>query len=303
MLNRHTHGAITWIDLESPTQDEVRMLISEFALDAFVAEELLFPSVKPRCEAHPHYLYVILHFPALKHAHRVREQEIDFIIGHDFIITSHYDTIDPLHKFAKVFEVNSVLDKSNIGEHAGFVFYYMLRKMYKSVEHELSYVHDALLGIERQLFKGMEREMVLALSHAAHDLLILRQALEPHRDILHTLEFEAARFFGDDFRPYLRGLSNSYFRLHSHIMRLTETLRELRETNNSLLTTKQSEIIKNLTLVSFVTFPLALIASVFGMNTQFTPIVNRPDGFWIVLLLMGCASLLMLGYFKRKKWL
>ena len=303
MLNRHTHGKIVWIDLESPTQDEVRSLIEEFSIDAFVAEELLFPSVKPRCESHDRYIYVILHFPALRHSHKGREQEVDFVIGRDFIITSRYDTIDPLHKFAKVFEVNSVLDKSNIGDHAGFVFYYMLRKMYKSVEHELSYVHDALMGIERQIFKGVEREMVMSLSHSGHDLLLLRQAIEPHRDVLHSLEFEMARFFGDEFRPYLRGLSNGYFRVHNHIMRHTETLHELRETNNSLLTTKQNEVMKTFTILAFVTLPLSLIATLFGMNTVYTPLTQRPDGFWIILLGMGVAALLMYLYFRNKKWL
>lgn len=303
MMNRHRHGSIVWIDLESPTHEEVRGLINEFSLDAFVAEELLFPSVKPRCEAHKDYLYVILHFPAIRHSHKVREQEVDFIVGRDFIITARYDTVDPLHKFSKVFEVNSVLDKSNIGEHAGFVFYYMLRKMYKSIEHELSYVHDALLSVERQLFKDMEREMVASLSHAGRDLLVLRQAIEPHRDVLHTLEFEAGRFFGDEFRPYLRGLTNSYFRVHNHLMRQTEALKELRETNNSLLSTKQGEIMKNLTIVSFITFPLALVAAVFGMNIPSTPIVSRPDGFWVIMAIMGCAAFMLFGYFKHKKWL
>lgn len=303
MINRHTHGDIVWIDLESPTQDEVRTLVEEFSLDAFVAQELLFPSVKPRVEVHPRYIYVILHFPALKHTHKAREQEVDFIIGRNFLITGRYDTIDPLHKFGKVFEVNSVLDKSHMGDHAGFVFYYMLRKMYKSIEHEISYVQDALIGIENQLFKNMEREIVGSLSHAGRDLLILRQSVEPHRDILHTLEFEAARFFGDDFRPYLRGLSNAYFRVHNHIMRHTETLHELRATNDSMLTTKQGEIMKNLTIVSFVTFPLALLAAIFGMNTQHAPLLHRPDGFWIIITIMAALGLAMFAYFKRKKWL
>ena len=86
-------------------------------------------------------------------------------------------------------------------------------------------------------------------------------------------------------------------------MRQTEVLHELRETNNSLLTTKQGEIVKNLTIVSFITFPLALVAAIFGMNIPSTPIVHRPDGFWIVMLIMAAAALSMFAYFKRKRWL
>ncbi|NBV77403.1 hypothetical protein EBR66_04530 [bacterium] len=84
--------------------------------------------MKPRAEFHGDYAYFVMHFPALRHTHKTVEQEIDFVIGKNFIITTRYEMVDPLHKFSKVFEVNSILDKSNLGDHAGFVFFYMLKK-------------------------------------------------------------------------------------------------------------------------------------------------------------------------------
>ena len=124
MLSRYEHGGIVWIDLESPTAREVKDLAEQIQLDPLIAEELLLPSTRPRIEFYGHYIYMILHFPALQHSHRKsHEQEVDFVIGKNFLITTHYDTIDPLHKFSKVFEVNSVLDKSNLGDHAGYLFF------------------------------------------------------------------------------------------------------------------------------------------------------------------------------------
>lgn len=303
MLHRYTHNNLTWIDLESPTHEEVRGVMEEFGIDALVAEELLLPTYKPRVDLHEGFIYLILHFPALRHTHQSIEQEIDFIIGQNFIITTRYDTIDPIHKFSKVFEVNSVLDKSNIGEHAGFVFYYMLKKMYKSVDHELGYIRDALEEIESQIFAGKEKEMVEALSRSGRDLLNLRQSIEPHRDILKTMQTDTLGFFGEKFSPYLNGLTNEYYRVHNHIMRNTEAMRELRETNNSLLSTKQNEVMKILTLMAFVTFPLSLIASIFGMNTTYLPIVGGPNDFWIIIGIMGTGMILMFVYFKEKGWL
>lgn len=81
MLTRYTHEGVTWIDLESPRKDEVRLLMEEFDIDPLTAEELLLPTAKPRVDAFPHYCYLILHFPALRHAGSNKEQEVDFIIG------------------------------------------------------------------------------------------------------------------------------------------------------------------------------------------------------------------------------
>jgi magnesium transporter len=302
MYSRMEHEGLIWIDLESPTREEVARIVEEFQIQPMVAEELLFPATKQRAEFYADYAYLVLHFPALRHSHKTREQEIDIIVGKRFLITAHYDVIDPLHKFAKIFEVHSILDKDEHEGHAGFLFFYMLKKLYKAVEHEVDYVRHELALIEEHIFSDQQVEMVAAISKSARDLLNLRQAIEPHREVLHTIETDGPKLWGEDFSPYLRALSNEYYRVHNHVMRETESLHELRETNNSLLTTKQNETMKNLTLLAFVTLPLSLIASIFEMNTIDTPLASNPHGFWIIIYGMFIITLLMLWYFKHKKW-
>lgn len=303
MLTRHEHNGLVWIDLESPSRDEVQDIVDQFGIEPLIAEELLLPSTKPRVEFRSDSAYLVLHFPVIRHSHRSREQEIDFIVGRSFIITARYETIDPLHKFAKVFDTNSVLERTEIGEHAGYVFFFMLKKMYRAVEHELEFVRHDLNVIEDSIFSGHEVDMVSAISKVARELLNMRQVIEPHREVLREFEAGATKFLGEDFAPYLRTLSDEYYRVHNHIMRATESLRELRETNNSLLTTKQNETMKIFTIMAFTTFPLTLIAAIFSMDTQHTPIIGNPNDFWIIISLMATLTFCMFFYFKHKHWL
>lgn len=303
MQSRYQQGNLTWIDIETPTPKDIRDIIEEFGIAPQVAEELLLPSGKPRTEVYPEYLYVIIHFPALRHSHVLREQEIDFIVGHNFIITAHYEVIDSLHKFSKVFEVHSVLDKETANDHAGFLFFYIVKKLYKAVEHELEFIHRDLGNIEEHTFSGHEVEMVSAISRSARDLLNLRQTVEPHHEVLHELEQNGVVLFGEAFAPYLRALSNEYYRVHTNIIREIESLRELRETNNSLLTTKQNETMRVLTIMALLTFPLALFVAIFDIDAKDNPIIGLPYDFWIIVgsvVAMGCG---MLFYFRHKKWL
>jgi magnesium transporter len=303
MHSRHEHSGLVWIDLESPTRDEVQALIDEFSIEPRVAEELLLPATKPHVDFHASYVYLILHFPALRHSHKHRGQELDFVIGRNFLVTTHYEAIDPVHNFSKVFEVNSALETGKVGNHAGYIFYALLKRLYKGVEHELEFIKRDLTTIEEHIFSGDEVLMVESLSRAARDLLNLRQILEPHREVLHTLESEGANFFAGDFSVQLRALSNEYYKVHNHIMRLTEQLHELRETNNSLLSTKQNETMKVFTIMAFTTFPLTLFATLFAIPAESTPILGRENDFWILVSCMAFAVSLMLMFFKRKKWL
>ena len=289
--------------MESPTRDEVVRAAAEFDIDTQIAEELLQPASNPRPEsrrAHPHSAP---HFPALRHSHKTREQEVDFVVGKNFIVTAHYDTIDPLHKFSKVFEVNAMLDTDTVGEHAGFLFFYMLKKLYRAVEHELEYVRHDLKLIEDHVFSGYEVEMVATISRGSRDLLNLRQTIEPHREMLQELEAGGVAFWGEGFRPYLRTLSNEYYRVHNHIMRSTEFLHELRETNNSLLTTKQNETMRVLTIMALFTFPLALLVAILGMDAAGNPVLGSTNDFWIIIGAVMSVGIAMFVFFKHKKWL
>ena len=306
MVTRYRHRNVTWIDLESPTSEEVRELMNEYEIHPTVAEELLLPTIKPKVELYEgQYIYLILHFPAFRHTHNTnsQNQEVDFIIGKDFLITTRYDTIDPLHKFAQLFEVNSILDKSDFASHAGYLFFYMVKKLYKALEHELAYIIDALEEVESEVFNGNEKEMVVELSRISRDLLNFKQALRLHKEILESFEVAGLGFFGSSFARELRALSSEYSRVEGGINANFDSLLELRETNNSLLFTKQNEVMKILTIMAFVTFPLSLIASIFGMNTTFLPIVGHPLDFWIIIGIMAVATTFFFIFFKHKHWL
>ena len=60
---------------------------------------------------------------------------------------------------------------------------------------------------------------------------------------------------------------------------------------------------KTLTTVAFITFPLTLIAGVFGMNAIAIPIIGYKYDFWIILGGMLLTTIVVFGFFKFKKWI
>lgn len=304
MIHRYTHEALTWIDLESPTTEEIRLLMEEFSLDPLIAEELLSSTLRPRIDIRNDYFYLVLHFPALQHSHKSSmDQEVDFIVGKNWMITTRYDTVDPFHTFSKIFEVNSMLDRTVTWNHAGDMFFQMASTLYASVSNELEHLEDRLERAEEDVFDGREKEMVLSLSMIGRDLLNFRQALVPHKTMLDSLYTATEPLFGNSFSQKIHSIIGEYYRLWNNVETHSASLHELRETNNSLLTTKQNETIKTFTILAFSTLPMTVVASIFGMNTENAPFIGRQDDFWIVITLMVTVGLLCLLYFKYKHWL
>ncbi len=304
MIHRYQYRDIVWIDLESPTEAEVKALIEQFHLNPLVGKELHTPTPKPRVELYQDFIYLILHFPAFRHSHsKGVQQEIDFIIGHKFIITTHYDMIDPLHDFSKVFEVNSILDKGHMGDHAGFIFYYMIAHLYKALSHELDSISTSLKIIEDGVFKGKEREMVLSLSNVSRTLLEFKQSMDLHHDVLKTYDQVGKRFYGEGYAYSTSMILSEHFKVHNAVRSKIELMKELRETNNALLSTKQNETMKILTVVAFIALPLTLVISLFQVDNISRPIVGQENDFWIMLVVLVSIAIVMYAYSKFRKWL
>lgn len=304
MLTRYGEHNLTWVDLVAPTHEEVRSLVRDFDLDSLIAQELLVPSFKHKVERRGDAVYVILHFPALQNGIAGRaEQEIDFVIGKHFLITARYEESAPLHSFAKAFEVQSVL-KHNAGiTHGGHLFVSMVRTLYQAMSEECDTIARRLQEIEESIFNGREKRMVVELSHVGKTIHDFRQALIPHKEMLSSMEPASARFFGPEFSYYLHSLIGSCARVGETLEHLRDSMIELRETNNSLLTTKQNDVMKTLTVLTFLFLPLTFIASLFAMDAHAEPIVGHPLDFWIIVGGMGGIALACLLYFKHKGWL
>jgi magnesium transporter len=291
MISTYKNKDVTWIDLENPTQDEVRQIADKYGLDPLIANDLLTPSSRPIVEEHPNYTYLIFHFPIAsnrKNYGKITEiQEIDFILGRDFIITNRYMVVDSLMEFSKTFTANSLLDKSHMSEHAGYIFFYMIKGLYEELENRLENLNDLLKDAEEKIFTGKEKIMVTELSHLNRLLLNFKKSIVLHDEIIKDLKEVGLKIYGDDYDKYLRYIYGDYLKISNFINNSKEYLDELRETNDSLLSTKQNEIMKNLTLVTFIMLPLSLVASIFGMNTENMPIIGGDMDFLIVIGLMA----------------
>lgn len=305
MLHRYTHNETQWVDLHNPTQEEVRGLMEEFSLDPQIAEELLTPTLKPQVDARGGSFYLVLHFPMFKKSGTVMERaaEVDFVVGEHYLITTRYEDVDPLHKFSKIFEVNSVLSKSDFGSSGVTLFYYMLTHLYQSLTDELATIEDRLDDAEEAIFDERGREMVVELSYIGRDLLNLKQSLVPHSEVLDSLTDTMRTMYDGRYREVFERVQSDYYRLRTHVSAQHESLAELRVTNTSLVNTNQNEVMKVLTILAFVTFPLTLFTSLFSMNTVATPIVGVENDFYILLGIMLAAMFLFFAYFKYKKWL
>ena len=306
MIKKHVANNVVWVDIESPTKEDVRLMMDEYNIHPLIANEMLSPTLRPRVDVYDHHMYLILHIPNIivRSLDKKQEQEVDFIIGKNFIITVHYEPIEVLAEFSKLFESGTLLNKYKMIEmHAGFLFFHMVRHIYSAINKKLDSISQALVDIENNIFTGQEHDMVVEISKTGRQLLNMKRWLSPNDDILESFKEASRQLFGEDFSYYSNAILGIHSRVSGHLKNDVDTLTELRSTNDSLLNTKTNDVMKVLTIMAFVTFPLMLVSSLFGMNTVYLPIVGHQYDFWIIVGFMAASTISFFSFFKYKKWL
>ncbi len=234
----------------------------------------------------------------------VVDREVDFVIGKHFLITSRFEAIEQLEYFAKIFEANEILGKEEKIEHAGHIFYYMIKRLYAGMRNDLENIRDGIISAENRIFRGDERNMVEHLSNLNRELIDFKQTARIHHDIWTSMSERSEKsVFGHDFSPYIEDIKNDFAHIHELIINARELLTDLRETNDSILNTRQNEIIKDLTLIAFIFYPLTFIASIFTIPGKGVPLIDLPFGWITILFLMIILSVGIWVWFKKKKWL
>lgn len=303
MLTRYDHRGVLWIDLERPTLEEVEMLADELNLGPFVEQELLSPTQKPRIDLFPSFVYAVLHFPSSRDTRgKLETHEVDMVVMKDTVLTVHYESVPAIFDFARSFEASMLLKRGSGTLHSGHILFELSTRLYQAVEDELDSIEDSVNAIESSIFEEKARNLVRPISELTREVLSHKRIVMNQDETLKEFEQAAVTLFGEEFKSFISSMSSLQFRVSARAQMLLDTLSELRNTNDSLLSTRQNQIMKNLTVMASVILPLSLITSLFGMNTEHNPVVGSPLDFWVIVLGMLVFGGLTMLYFKFKRW-
>lgn len=279
--------------------------MQEFGIDARIEEEIINVTSYPIVVSSNAYLYLILHFPASDPTGGARNQEVDFIVGKNFLITARYEIIESIHNLHKVFESEELLGLPPSDQHIDALLERVLRRLYAALREEVETIGRRLERIEEDIFGGKERETVRVISEVNRVLLRFDTTIGRHAESLSSLlsELSLPSFFGRPFMAHAARIDAEREHVASLISSYRDVAAELRDTNDSLLSASQNEVMKTLTVITFIILPLTLLSSLFQIDAPDRPLINNPHEFWTIVTLSVVITTCLVLFSKLKRWL
>ncbi|MBI2446688.1 MAG: hypothetical protein HYV51_02590 [Parcubacteria group bacterium] len=304
-MNTITENNLTWIDIEKPTHKDIEWLRANFNFHPITLGELIPPSKREKVEQFNDYLFLVMYAPIYQLKKRTTEPvELDVLITKSHVITLHNEHIEPLNIFSE--SLKKIEMKRRIfSATSGHLLYFIIEDILSFAERQLAHISKNISMIEDNIFKNISRDMIKEVSTIKRDVLDFRMTIRPLYRIFNSLHEKSHILWSDDMdiKVYFTDLIGDYNRLWHEIDNYADTLDALEKTNINLINDKTNTIVKTFTIMSFLTFPAMLVATILQINTGTNPILGRQNDFWIILGIVVITILVMLTYFKTRKWL
>jgi len=292
-LKKHARKTL-WIDCVGITKEESELLQELFKLHPLTAEDLVNDGVRVKIEEFPTHLFSVF-YGLQKNANLI---EIDFILGKKFLITSH-----------KI-ELNTTTTLKNDQE--------KLKKLFKRgpdflmhriLDAEVDYCFEVMEDfgektdeLEEAAADHPNKALLTKIYGVKRQLTVLKRTFLAQREKTGMLAKNEYSYISKAAIPYFRDVYDHSIRVSDAVEGYREATSNAFDVYMSAVSNSMNEVMKVLSIIATIALPLTVISGIYGTNFATLPGQNVVMGFWYMLLGMFLLAVVMLLFFKRKKW-
>lgn len=290
-----------WLNVYGLHEPEVLAEIGRrFNLHPLVLEDILNTDQRPKLDEYGDYLFVVARFFDYDDkTMTVTSEQVSIVIGHQFVLSFQERPTGSFNPVRDRLRQDRGPIRRSGSDYLGYALLDSIVDRYFAVLEALG---ERVEELEEELMKKPSTRVLGTLHHLRREATTLRRAVWPLREVINGLA-RNNQFFSAEVQPYLRDIYDHTV----HVIESLETIRDLiaglLEIYLSTVSNRVNREVRVLTVIAVIFLPSSLLAGIFGMNFRSMPLLENPDGFFLVIgLMLGVAATLAL-LFWRRKWL
>ena len=296
-----SYAGNSWLNIDGLHDVEtIEQICTYLGVHKLTMEDILSINQRPKLdELSDHILLVVKMLSIIPPQQQIDYEQISFLLRGKVLVTFQEraaDTFDYVRK--RIFENKGLIRKKG----TDYLLYALLDSIVDNYFVILEEIGEQLSEIETELLENPEKNTLNRIHLQRKEMVDIRRSIYPLREVVNQLEKIEEPILSQNLDIYIRDL-------YDHTLRVMETLESFRDTVSGLLdlymnsvSNRMNEIMKVLTIIATIFIPLTFIAGVYGMNFFNMPELHWKYGYSAVLGLMLVVFVLMLLYFRKKKW-
>lgn len=299
---REDPHARIWVDLESATPEELHLVAGVFGLMDLTVEDFLHQGQRAKLEPYDGYNVLIMHGMCFDSAtYEVELPEIDIVLGKTFLITSHEGAIPQVLRDPQGPEHACAV----LGKSPTFALYGIADRLVDTYFPVLDSIDEAIDQLEERIFARPSPQVLEQIFTMKHSLGQLRKVISPQLEVFNRLIAREDEFIDPQYVVYFRDVYDHLVRTFEVIDSYRDLMSNAMDAYLSMVSNRQNEIMKRLTVFATIFLPITFITGLFGQNFGNMPQVVHDNGYfwWLALAGMLLLSTVQLFYYRRSGWI
>ncbi len=167
----------------------------------------------------------------------------------------------------------------------------------------LEEIEDVIENLEDRLLSSQDIRNKGEIHDLKKQLLVLRKSIAPLREAIGRFSKSESAFIADSTRVFVRDLYDHTIQVMDSVENYRDMLIGLQDLFLSEVSFKMNQVIQVLTIISAIFIPLTFLAGLYGMNFENIPELQYKNGYFILLGVMSLIAIVLVIFFKRKRWL
>ena len=295
-------GSEVWVDLLAPTAEQLNVFGHIFGLEESSLEDCLSGEQRPRIDDFDDHIFVVIYGMFGGEATpTIEPRKLSVFCSSRYLLTVHSE---PMRSVQAVIQRCGRHPQHVIGLGVDFVLHGILDGVVDRYAEVVDSYDNRLSDLEDESLDPRVDESILGkLIDLRRDLLQLRHIAVSHREMLAPIARGEFNFIADALERRFSHVVDHLTKVVEEIDAHRELLNVVRDNYHSTLTGRMNQAMRTLTIFATVMLPLTLIAGVYGMNVPLWPPQDQPWSFWTILAVMAGIGFVLLGFFRRRKWL
>lgn len=295
------HNDLTdWLDVTGVNDPaSIRELGGAFGLHPLALEDVLNSGQRPKIDFHEKHAFLILYLPHLSGEEIILEQ-VSLFVGEGYLLSfcsGDGTALEPVRE--RLRQGSGRLRSLGVN----YLLYALVDVIIDSAFPLLEDLGEQIEDLEDQVLENPDKTTLPTLHQLKRDLLLLRRALWPQREVISRLLQHDGELVDADIRPYFSDCYDHVVQIIDLIETYREMLSGMLDIYLSSLSNRMNDIMRLLTVIATIFIPLTFIVGVYGMNFDNMPELHWHNGYFLVWGIMLVLAVVMLIAFKWRKWL
>ncbi len=294
-------STITWINITGLHRVEIIEKIGKhYGIHPLVLEDILNINQRPKIEDFGDYMFIVVRMLSYnKENHSIESEQISIVFGKNFVFTFQEKKGDVFEPIKERIRNDKGLIRKRGSDYLTYSLIDIIVDNYFIILEEIG---EEIEEMEEKVVLDPSPKIVRSIHKLKRNLIVLRKSIWPLREVLGILEKIES--------PLIKNLSMYFRDIYDHTIQIIDTLETYRDLAAGLLdiylsslSNRTNEIMKVLTIIGTIFIPLTFITGIYGMNFRYMPELKWKLGYPLVLSVMLAIGIIMLIYFRKKKWL